>query len=149
MEQTFDFISLLSYNSTGWNSFKSDFIKRQLDPEGTNILAVQEHFRLKQNLSQLSSNFPKYELFPVPAVKSSDQIRDGRPSGGLAFLYTSNLSKCVTRILCPNSSRVQGIKLDLKNESLMIINAYFPCDNRNRQNDDLTHVLQDVKYILN
>ena len=31
----------------------------------------------------------------------------------------------------------------------MIINAYFPCDNRNRQNDDLTHVLQDVKYIFN
>ena len=91
MDQINDFISILSYNSTGWNPFKSDFIKKQLDPEGTNILAVQEHFKFKQNLSQIRSNFSEYELFALPAVKNDDQIRDGRPSGGLAFLYTSNL----------------------------------------------------------
>ena len=104
---------------------------------------------LKQNLFKIQAPFSDYELFAVPAVKNNSQIMGGRPSGGLAFLYNSNLGKLVTRISCPNSSRVQGLKLDLQNESYLFINAYFPVDRRNGDIDDLICVLQDVTYILN
>ena len=148
-QQIIDCISLLSYNPTGWNSFKTDFIKNQLNPNDTYIIAIQEHFMLKQNLFKIQAAFSDYDVFAVPAVKNNSQIMSGRPSGGLAFLYNSNLGKFVTRISCPNSSRVQGLKLDLQNESFVFINAYFPVDKRNCEIDDLICVLQDVTYILN
>ena len=142
-------LSILSYNSTGWSTHKAKTINDFLISKNIKICAVQEHFMLKQNLHKLQDNFPNYELFAVPAFKSSTNITRGRPSGGLGFLYCNSLSKNIERVLCPNSSRVQCIKLNLNNNvSYIFINVYFPVDQRNGEIDELMKVLQDIKYFL-
>jgi hypothetical protein len=75
-------LSILSYNSTGWSTHKAKTINDFLISKNIKICAVQEHFMLKQNLHKLQDNFPNYELFAVPAFKSSTNITRGRPSGG-------------------------------------------------------------------
>ena len=141
-------LSLFSYNSTGWNAHKAKMINDFLILKSIKIVALQEHFLLKQNLHKIQEHFLNYELFALPAVKSNTQITRGRPSGGLAFLYSNTLSSNIERISVPNSSRVQGIKLNLNNTFYVFINVYFPVDKRNGEIDELIKVLQDIQYIL-
>lgn len=143
-----DNISALSFNSTGFNAFKADFINTILLSHSIQICAIQEHFLLEKNLHFLQKYFPQYEIFSLPAYKSTDQIHGGRPSCGLALLYNHNLSKYVSRVTCPYSSRVQGLKLNLPNDPYLFINCYFPVDTRNSETGELIRVLQDVKFVL-
>ena len=143
-----DYISCLSFNPTGLNDVKANLINTILISHGIKIGTIQEHFLLEKNLHRLKKYFPQYEIFSLSAYKNTVQINSGRPSGGLAFLYHPSLSKFISRVTCPNSYRVQGLKLNLPNDPYIFINCYFPVDNRNDAIDDLINVLQDIKYIV-
>ena len=104
-------LTAVSYNSSGWNEYKGDYINTILVSHGVQICALQEHMQLKSNLYKIKKHFPSFELFSVPAHKDSSRISSGRPSGGISFLYTQTLSKYITRIACPDSSRVPRFKV--------------------------------------
>ena len=80
----------LSYNSMGWANHKIDFIRTLLLTHGIMVCAIQEHFLLKHNLYKLSC-FEGYEVFSIPAHKNVNIVQGGRPSGGLALFYKSDL----------------------------------------------------------
>ena len=141
-------IKALSYNTDGWNDYKADYINTLLLSLGIPILAIQEHMQLKPNLYRIKKHFPNYELFSVPAYKDNSKIHSGRPIGGISFLYSQNLNKYVTRITCPDSLRVQGLKLNLPQINLVFINAYFPTDIRGRDESEVLQTLQDIKFII-
>ena len=141
-------ISAVSYNSSGWNPDKGEYLNTILSSHGVHIASLQEHMQLKANLYKIKKHFPDYELFSVPAFKDSSRISAGRPSGGISFLYSQALSRYVTRISCPNSLRVQGLKLCLPDINLLFINAYFPTDTRDRDDSEVLQTLQDIKFLL-
>ena len=144
-------IQLLSYNSTGWGTVKADFVNTLLISHTIHIFALQEHFQLKPNLYRLQNGISdNYELFAIPALKSNNTVHSGRPSSGTAFLYHKSLNKNITRIIVPNSYRVQGLKLALSNNSFVFINSYFPTDTRGNLEDNtlLLQTLQDIRYII-
>ena len=145
-------IQLLSYNSTGWGTVKADFVNTLLLSHSIYVCALQEHFQLPQNLYRLQNGISdQYELYGVPAFKSSHAVSAGRPSGGIAFYYHKSLNSYVSRITVPNSFRVQGLKLSVPNSrSVVFINSYFPTDPRGNQEDNtvLLQTLQDIKYII-
>ena len=141
-------ICSLSYNSSGWNSYKGDYLNTILISHGVHFAVIQEHMQLKANLYKIKKHFPGYELFSVPAFKDNSQISAGRPSGGISFLYSKTLSRYVSRISCPDSLRVQGLKVCLPDINLLLINAYFPTDTRDRDDSEVLQTLQDIKFLL-
>ena len=141
-------LSLLSYNTCGWNSFKSKMINDLLISEKNYILAIQEHMMLPQNIHKIQDSFSDFELFAIPAFKANTHISRGRPSGGLGFVFHKNLSKMIVRLNSPDSNRVQGLRLNFSNDSYVLINSYFPVDKRDGNIDELLRVLQDIKYII-
>ena len=141
-------INFISYNSTGWNEFKAGFIKNIMNSKCAHICALQEHFLLKDNVCKIEQYMQDYEVFAVPAFKSDLCISAGRPSGGLAVIYSKNIGHCVSRVTVPNSRRVQGISLSTQGEKILLINAYFPTDNRQENNTELITTLQDIKFLL-
>ena len=120
-----NYISAASYNTTGWNIYKADFVNTLLLTFSLQFLAIQEHFRLKDNLSELDC-FKDYEVFSIPAFKNNDTVHNGRPSGGLSLIYSHDVSQFVTRITCPNSFRVQRLKINFPGDNFLVINTYFP-----------------------
>ena len=125
-------LPMLSYNSTGWNTFKADFINTILLTHGIMICALQEHFKLKDNLNELNC-FNNYEVFSIPATyKDSNTLHLGRPSGGISLIYSHSLCQFTTRLVCPGSHRVQGLKVDCPESSFLFINTYFPNDSNNK-----------------
>ena len=143
-----DSLSLLSYNSCGWNKYKVDYIFNTFKSYGIDIGAFQEHLLLKHNLFKLNERFPEYDAFAIPAKKPKSDVSRGRPMGGVAFLYKSTLGNIIKRITCPNSDRVQGLQIFCNNTYYVLINAYFPVDKRNRNIDELISVMQDIKYVI-
>ena len=143
-------LPLLSYNSTGWNENKSEFLKTLLISHQIGVGALQEHFQLKNNLYKLNC-FENFETFSVGAQKSNNYIHSGRPSGGLTFIYNKNLCQYVERLPIPTSNRVQGMKLDLPGMPLLLINSYFPTDpGGGSVNEDLLlSTLQDISSLIN
>ena len=127
---TVSYISSLSFNTTGWSNFKGNLINTILLSHSIMFGAIQEHFLLENNLYKLNQAFPDFEVFSLPAVKSNSQINVGRPSGGLSIMYRRSIAKFVTHIICPNSTRVHGVRLDLPHSSYVFINCYFPVDSR-------------------
>ena len=83
-------LSMLSYNSTGWSTFKADFINTIMLSHSIHICGLQEHFQLKDNVVKIEQHFKDCEVFSLPAYKSNQCIQSGRPSGGLAFIYQRN-----------------------------------------------------------
>ena len=143
-------LSVMSYNSTGWSVNKADFVSTLLLAHSVHILALQEHFQLKDNTFKISQCFPGYNTFSIPASKSNHEIHSGRPSGGIAFLYSSKISQFVTQLQVPNSSRVQGLKLTFGGSTYVLINTYFPVNTRRFAADEaaLLQTLDDIKFIL-
>ena len=141
-------ISFLSYNSTGWNNFKAQFVADTAASNDSLVVAVQEHFLLNENLVKLGNGLENFEVFAIPAVKSNVCISAGRRSGGLALFYSKSIGHSVKRILVPNSNRVQGITIGDQGVTMLVINVYFPTDKRLNVNDELVCTLQDVNYLL-
>ena len=141
-------ISFISYNTTGWNPFKADFINTIMVTHSIHFCALQEHFQLDDNLFKLDRELTDFEVFALPAYKSNQRVHAGRPSGGLAFIYQKQLGQYVTRLSVPNSFRVQGLKYTTPSENLLAINVYFPNDNRNNENEELIATLEGVKYLV-
>ena len=144
-----NYLSAASYNTTGWNIYKADFVNTLLLTFSLQFLAIQEHFRLKDNLSELDC-FKDYEVFSIPAFKNNDTVHNGRPSGGLSLIYSHDVSQFVTRITCPNSFRVQGLKINFPGDNFLVINTYFPNDPRSNNIDEseLLDTLNSIKYLL-
>ena len=150
MSSSVDFdIPIMSYNSTGWSEFKADFVNTLLLTHSIQIFALQEHFKLSDNVHKLDC-FLNYDVFTVPAYKHSNSLHSGRPSGGISLIYSHSISQYVSRINCPESHRVQGLKFSPPGASFLFINAYFPVDtgNNNFDEGDLVRTLQDIKYLI-
>ena len=145
-----DNITALSFNTSGWNTLKVNYIKTILISHSISILAVQEHWLLEKNLYKLENCFENYDVFALPARKSNSQINKGRPSGGICFMVKNELCSVTKRLHCPNSSRVQGIQITIAGKSYVYINCYFPVDpqNANMDTTELLHILQDIKFIM-
>ena len=143
-------LPFLSFNSTGWNSTKVDFIRTLLLSHGILVCGIQEHFILKENLYKVDC-LDNFEVFSIPAYKNNNLVNSGRPSGGLSLIYHHSLTKYATRLSVPQSRRVQGLKLNMPNANLLIINAYFPNDPRYNNFDDsvLLNTFQDIRHLIN
>ena len=118
-------LKLLSYNSTGFDDGKVEFIKFVTYSLGTDILFLQEHFQLQANAFKIQNAFKDFNSLILPATKNNKTINCGRPSGGLSILWRSALNSQIKPILIPNSNRIQAIEIYSK---LILINCYFPCD---------------------
>ena len=143
-----DKLNIFSYNSTGFDIQKINFIKTVLLPLNADILVVQEHMTLRLNAHLIQNEFPSYFSTFQPAHKSDENISKGRPSGGLFILWNKKLNKSIKVLNIENNPRVQAIEI---NNSVILFNCYFPCDTRNLNYDDweLQRCLRDINNISN
>ena len=97
------------------------------------VMCGQEHFiqsghRKKKHLIQkVSDAFPGFKCFATPAVKISEEVKGGRPQGGLWICWPEELDQYVRRVKS-NHWRVQCVLFILPEARLLLINVYHPTD---------------------
>ena len=85
-------LSFISYNSTGLDTVKVNWINDLMKSTNSVCLQLQEHFKAIKSINQyFKKHFTKFDSFPVPAVRENSSY-SGRPKGGLAQLVSNDVN---------------------------------------------------------
>ena len=141
-------LKIISYNPTGFNLGKANFINFLCNSMAIDIFVLQEHMHLRQNVCKIQNEFANFDSFIVPASKSNNSVCSGRPSGGLGIFWKKSLTSNIKMIKHPDSVRTQAIELC---GNYLLINVYFPTDPQIANFDDfnLLKCIEDVKWFIN
>ena len=141
----------MSYNSRGFSSITIEFIRKLTSVEvvGNNIpiLCNQENFILRENTYKIVQALPGFQVAINPLVKF--ELDSGRPRNGMFVAYPSSIKNCVTDV-SPNFWRIQALKFKFGASTLILINSYFPTDNKraDSQNEELEETLGHIRNII-
>lgn len=121
-------ISMCSFNC---RSFKHSLPAINKLCNDHDIVLLQEHWLIPNDLHLLNSAHPDFLSCGQSAVDLSSNILVGRPYGGTAILYRKYLTDKI-QVLNIGESRITGININSSIGPLLILNVYMPTN----YNDD-------------
>ena len=141
--------TFMSYNSTGFSTLKTKWLRDLINVTNADFISIQEHFKKTKSIEEYFANeFPHHSSFIVPGHREPGND-SGRPKGGLAML--SSKQKKVNKVRVKTSHfRIQAQVLTFPKTRLLWINTYMPTDPQTFLYDDteLMEVLNEVENIL-
>ena len=136
--------NVLSYNCRGFNKLKSAYIKSLL--ANCAVLFLQEHWLSVDQLRLLNDIDAEFQCIGVSGFDNSD-ILSGRPFGGCAILWRSDLSVTVNTLpAC--SRRVCAIRMANDNVKLLFINVYMPYEGDDEMSAEFADQLSVVENLI-
>ena len=145
-------VCFISYNSRGFSDLHQYFIRNlvsdQVIGDKTPILCNQENFILRGNFYKILQALPNFHVIINPAIKNS--LDRGRPKGGMFIAVPSSMKSQVTDV-SPGHWRIQAIVISSPTSKILLINAYFPCDNNDPAAgtfEETTEVVEILKRIV-
>ena len=135
-------LSIISYNSRGFNICKRDFIKTLPLTVGCQTFILnQENFLLKSNGYFAKKALPEHNVIFKPATKDA-------PKNGLFIAVPIFLKENVKEIPV-ESKRLQGVIGTVESFRILLINSYFPTDPRSDFDEiDLLMLLTEIQKII-
>ena len=112
-------LTISSFNSNGFNLDRLLYIKHIFDK--SDILLIHWHWLLSDNLDIYKNVKANCEIHGTSGMDEK-KLLTGRPFGGTAILWKSNLNASVTPINIPNSRR-SGINITIEQKHLLIFNV--------------------------
>ncbi|XP_048004805.1 uncharacterized protein LOC125240776 isoform X1 [Leguminivora glycinivorella] len=91
------------------------------------IIALQETWLLPNEISYLGNISSDYSFTGTSAVDTSSGMLKGRPYGGVALLWRSNLFQSVSVLQCSNP-RVCAVKIVSNDRPFIVVCVYMPTD---------------------
>ena len=82
-------VNILSYNSTGMNTIKTDWIRNFCKLVKIDFCTIQEHFKKSKSDKFFKEHFNDF-FNVIPAFRAENQD-SGQPKGGLAQLIRKNV----------------------------------------------------------
>ena len=145
-------LCVFSYNSRGFGKEKEAFcnflLSNKFVGDKIPILCNQEHFILRGNCYRIEQAFPQCHTLIKPAMK--ENFDNGRARNGM-FIAVPKVLINKPLDVSPLHWRVQAALLTCMNSKILIINTYFPVDDRNSKNcesTELVEVLEVIKSIV-
>jgi len=137
-------LAIISFNCRGFNSIKSQYIASLMSK--CSILYLQEHWLADTQMSLLGNVCSDVSYTGVSGFDNSD-ILSGRPYGGCALLWHSNLLINVLPVNV-NSNRVCAVRVCVESVYFLLINVYMPYEDGDEKTDEYVHVLSLVEDII-
>ena len=91
-----------------------------------NFLMLQEHCLHYEHLYKLKAVGTNVEVVGKSSMDGSVPLL-GRPYGGCAIIYKTNIDYNVNEIKCENN-RLCGVHITVGQSDIVILNVYMPCD---------------------
>ena len=91
-----EILSVVSYNSTGFNQQRADFLCDILLSRNIEncILALQEHFIFDKNLMKIEKQLPSdLVVYSIGSFKDTACMKRGRGKGGLSLIWHKSLDQ--------------------------------------------------------
>lgn len=137
-------LKLVSYNCKHFKSQgpKHDFMKELMNE--CDFMFIQEHCLHQSHLYKLKSLGEHVDMTGTSAMDENVQLY-GRPHGGCAIVYKSDIMCDITEIQC-NHNRLCGVTLKMKDVVLLALCAYMPCDT-NRHDDNFAIYMEVISRV--
>src|SRR6267154_1467210 len=119
-------LRIASYNMFGFNNGLPMLLSMC---KSFDIILVQEHWLMSNDLSKLSNIDKNFISFGVSALNSrlENRIISGRPFGGTAILVNVNLLKFIVYVDADQEDgRFVSIRYHRDDVDIIITNVYFP-----------------------
>jgi len=141
---TSDFLTLVTYNSRGFNTKKQQFVKSLL--ARCSVLFLQEHWLSDGQLPMLGNLDTNFAHIGISGFGNTN-ILSGRPYGGCAILWRSDLSAQV-QVLDTKSARVCAVRFVTNICRLLLICVYMPYEGGEAMTDDFADQLASIDSII-
>jgi exonuclease III len=144
-----DTVTFMSYNMTGAETVKCQWVRDLSAEFSVNYCALQEHFKTVKTTGQyFQKQFRDYSSYVIPAHREPGTA-SGRGKGGLVQLAEKGLAVARARVTS-NSPRVQAQVLTFTSFKVLWMNAYLPCYPQLQHYDDteLIQTLSEVERIV-
>ena len=141
--------NFMSFNSTGMNSVKADWIRNLYRISNCDFISIQEHFKKNKTIDKFfKDKFPEHSSYVIPGFREKDQD-SGRPKGGIAQLRDKSLDLKVDRI-STKSFRIQAQVFHFSTTRILWLNTYFPTDpgGENFAEQELLDILGEIETIM-
>ena len=143
MESTY--LNFISYNSTGLDTVKINWINDLVKTTDSACLQIQEHFKATKSVQQyFKKYFKDFDIYAIPAIRENSS-HVGRPKGGLVQLIKSDLNIKKQKVVC-KSWRLQAWILHFNEYKLLWFNVYMPTDPQLQVIDD-TELMEIIAEI--
>ena len=141
--------TILTYNSTGLGACKRKFITEILSEINPGLVLLQETWLLNSSLGILG-NIHKDYLFCGTSGVPDGQLLQGRPYGGVAILWRKDIAQYVKVIRNIKCTRICAVELETENRPMILVNTYFPVDNRrkNHVDEDFLSCMDAVEQLM-
>ena len=137
-------ITFCSYNVNNYDVIKYDAIKDAF--QKSTFLLLQETWQSENEfIRKFKLDFPDSECISVNKM-DLNQIRPGRPYGGVSICYHSNIS-CKVETIITSCKSICAKKINLNNISILLINVYMPCSDNRDTLDEYSAILQEISSI--
>ena len=111
-------VTFMSYNSTGMNSIKSDWIRDLYQVSSCDFISIQEHFKKTKTIDKFfKDQFPENVSYVIPGHREKGQD-SGRPTGGIAQMRNKKINIKTDRISTKNF-RIQAQLLHFQTSKLL------------------------------
>jgi exonuclease III len=137
-------INLASFNCRGFNKTKEKYISFLLNK--CTFLFLQEHWLSELQLGSLGS-IQSGVLYTGVSGFDNLEVLKGRPFGGCAILWHSNLLADVS-VVQTNCKRICAVRVISSSWKLLLINVYMPYEDDEINSDEFVYVLSVVEEII-
>ena len=145
-------LKFITYNPTCvLSDAKREYIGDLLLRYNCDIMLLQETWLSHEREAILSEISTDFMCTAKSGMDTSVNILAGRPYGGVAILWRKSLCGVIS-VVNSNHNRICAILLSMSNgHSMLIINAYLPCDNQSQSvvDDEYTACLDCVFNLIN
>ena len=91
----------------------------------SDLVAVQEHWLTPDELPLLSSIHPEFRAHGISAMDPGDGLLQGRPYGGVAFLWRKDLDLSL-KVVKTDNNRVCAVRVSHSGSEILVICVYCP-----------------------
>ena len=139
-------LRIVSFNCAGFKYRNFGYLKEIFNI--CDILLLQETWLYNFECSEFIKVLPNCQYHAISTMDESEVGRVGRPYGGCAILWHSDLALTFIPIRTM-STRICSVQVKSSNFSFVIINVYMPCDDNKNVNVYMYgDVLSEVSSII-
>ena len=137
-----DSLLISSFNCQGFKARNFDYVRKLFDR--VDILCLQKHWLYDYEFIKFPEVLNNCNFFAKSSMKNNILV-SGRPYGGVAIIYKSNLN-FETEIVETLSDRLLICKINLNERNILLCNVYMPTNNI-ANNDKFSDILLEISSI--
>ena len=137
-------LTFCTYNANNFDAVKYDFAK-EMFPKCDFLLLQETWLTENEFIRKFKNEFPASECISASQM-DLDGIKAGRPYGGVAICYHSNL-KCRIEPIHTKSKNICALKISFDQFSILLANVYMPCSDNIDAIEKYRSILEEISTI--